>query len=41
MYCPPDELDRMLDDYYTFRGWDDDGVPTPETLDRLDLTEYA
>ncbi|WP_380678928.1 aldehyde ferredoxin oxidoreductase family protein [Salinigranum sp. GCM10025319] len=41
MYCPPEELDRMLDDYYAFRGWDDDGVPTPETLDRLDIAELA
>jgi aldehyde:ferredoxin oxidoreductase len=31
----------MLDDYYAFRGWDDDGVPTPETLDRLGLTPFA
>ncbi len=41
MYCPPDELAEMLDDYYAVRGWDDDGVPTPETLDRLDLAEFA
>jgi aldehyde:ferredoxin oxidoreductase len=41
MYCPPEELDRMLDDYYAFRGWDDDGVPTPETLDRLGIAEFA
>jgi aldehyde:ferredoxin oxidoreductase len=41
MYCPPDELAGMLDDYYAFRGWDDDGVPTPETLDRLGLTPFA
>ncbi|WP_136592515.1 aldehyde ferredoxin oxidoreductase family protein [Salinigranum halophilum] len=41
MYCPPEELERMLDDYYAFRGWDDDGAPTSETLDRLDLAEFA
>jgi aldehyde:ferredoxin oxidoreductase len=41
MYCPPEELERMLDDYYAFRGWTDDGVPTPETLERLSLTEFA
>jgi aldehyde:ferredoxin oxidoreductase len=41
MYCPPAELERMLDDYYAVRGWDDDGVPTPETLERLDLAAFA
>ncbi|MDZ7373560.1 MAG: aldehyde ferredoxin oxidoreductase family protein [candidate division KSB1 bacterium] len=33
------ELDRMLDEFYEFRGWDQDGVPTPETLRRLGLEE--
>jgi aldehyde:ferredoxin oxidoreductase len=28
MYCPPDELSTMLDEYYAIRGWDADGVPT-------------
>ena len=28
MYCPPDELNAMLDEYYAIRGWDADGVPT-------------
>jgi len=37
MYCPPEELDRMLTEYYEYRGWDDDGKPTNETLARLDL----
>jgi aldehyde:ferredoxin oxidoreductase len=37
MHCPPEELDRLLEEYYAFRGWSSDGVPTPETLDRLDL----
>ena len=27
----------MLDEYYTLRGWDDDGIPTQETFDKLDL----
>ncbi len=31
------ELDRMVEDYYALRGWDEDGVPTPETLERLEL----
>ncbi|MFC7173012.1 aldehyde ferredoxin oxidoreductase C-terminal domain-containing protein [Haloplanus litoreus] len=41
MYCPPDELDAMLDEYYAFRGWDDDGVPTAERLDALDMAGLA
>ncbi|WP_299332550.1 aldehyde ferredoxin oxidoreductase family protein [Haloplanus sp.] len=41
MYCPPEELDAMLDEYYAFRGWDDDGVPTTERLDALDMAELA
>ncbi|MFB6184799.1 MAG: aldehyde ferredoxin oxidoreductase family protein [Haloarculaceae archaeon] len=39
MYCPPDELERMRTEYYEFRGWNDDGVPTRETLERLDIAE--
>lgn len=41
MYCPPDELDAMLDEYYEYRGWDDDGVPTAERLDDLGMAELA
>jgi aldehyde:ferredoxin oxidoreductase len=37
MYCPPKELDRMLDEYYDLRGWTRDGIPTPERLTALDL----
>lgn len=37
MYCPPEELDSMLDEYYEFRGWDRDGKPTPETLSELGI----
>ena len=33
---PP--LDDMLGDYYQLRGWDANGVPTDETLERLELT---
>ncbi|MBC8385941.1 MAG: aldehyde ferredoxin oxidoreductase family protein [Candidatus Cloacimonetes bacterium] len=29
------QLDEMLDKYYKIRGWDEDGVPTRETLDKL------
>ena len=30
-------LDKMLPEYYELRGWSTDGVPTDETLQRLDL----
>lgn len=29
------QLDKMLPAYYEMRGWDDDGVPTTQTLQRL------
>lgn len=41
MHCPPDELDAMLDEYYEYRGWNDEGRPTAATLDRLDLLEFV
>ena len=37
MYCPPEELAAMLDEYYGLRGWDADGVPTAERLADLGL----
>lgn len=40
-YTP--NLEPMLDDYYIQRGWDETGIPTAATLDRLglgDLKEY-
>jgi len=37
MYCPPEELDEMLDAYYALRGWNADGVPTRERLVGLGL----
>ena len=32
------ELGKMLPEYYNIRGWDDAGVPTKETLNRLGLS---
>ena len=32
---PP--LEIMLDDYYAARGWSNDGIPSPQTLERLEL----
>ena len=34
-----EQYDTMLDEYYASRGWDSDGVVTPETQQRLRLTE--
>ena len=41
MHCPPAELDAMLDVYYAIRGWDRDGVPTPERVRALGLDALA
>lgn len=41
MHCPPDELQAMLDRYYTLRGWTADGVPTRTKLESLGLTAAA
>ena len=32
------ELAPMLDEYYRLMGWDADGVPTPERMRALQLT---
>ena len=31
------ELDKLLPEYYALRGWDENGVPTAETLNRLGI----
>ncbi|MBT3198644.1 MAG: aldehyde ferredoxin oxidoreductase family protein [Phycisphaerales bacterium] len=36
-YCPQEELDTMLDEYYALRGWSPDGVPSDEKLVELGL----
>lgn len=35
------DLDAMLDRYYSLRGWNRQGIPTPETLRRLDLIDTS
>jgi aldehyde:ferredoxin oxidoreductase len=35
------DFDGMLDRYYRLRGWDENGVPTPETLRRLGLDKQT
>ena len=41
MYCPPEELEGMLDEYYEFRGWNDNGHPTTDTVERLELKDVT
>ncbi len=36
---PP--IGRMLNEYYEYRGWDEIGVPTPEKLAELGLSEFV
>jgi aldehyde:ferredoxin oxidoreductase len=36
-----EELDLLLDDYYEVRGWDNEGIPTPEKLKELDMEDLA
>jgi len=36
-YCPEEEFYKMLDEYYMLRGWDRDGRPKQETIERLKL----
>jgi benzoyl-CoA reductase subunit BamB len=33
----PDLEQKLLDEYYKFKGWNNDGIPTKETLHELDL----
>lgn len=38
---PRDGFLRMLSEYYSLRGWDGEGRPTPATLDRLGLARLG
>jgi len=37
----PDVLDKLLDEYYTLRGWDMDGIPMSAKLAELGLADMA
>jgi aldehyde:ferredoxin oxidoreductase len=41
MYCPPEELNAMLDTYYALRGWTSEGIPTREKLAELGLASVV
>jgi len=36
-----EDVNRLLDMYYEQRGWTQDGLPTPETIERLGLKEIV
>ncbi len=36
-FCPPKDLDAMLDTYYELRGWTPEGIPTDGKLKELGL----
>lgn len=38
-HVPKEALDSQLDCYYTLRGWDENGVPTEETLQKFALKD--
>jgi aldehyde:ferredoxin oxidoreductase len=40
-YLTRKELDILLDEYYAARGWDENGIPTGETLRRAGLADVA
>jgi aldehyde:ferredoxin oxidoreductase len=35
------EVDILLDEYYTLRGWDANGIPKAETLIAMGLADVA
>ena len=35
----PEKFQGMLDEYYQVQGWDEEGVPKPDTLARLGVDE--
>ncbi len=37
-FIKKEEIDKLLDAYYKKRGWDQNGIPTQETLDSLGLS---
>ncbi|NIS17784.1 MAG: hypothetical protein GWN67_26880, partial [Phycisphaerae bacterium] len=37
----PENEQKLLDEYYKFKGWTHEGVPTKLTLDKLGLDDVA
>ena len=40
-YITEDEVNILLDEYYEARGWDQNGIPKAETLNRVGLPDIA
>ena len=38
-FIPMQDIEFLLDAYYSARGWDQNGIPTPETLKRVGLAD--
>ena len=38
---PMEDVEFLLSSYYRARGWDEDGIPTRETLERVGLADVA
>jgi aldehyde:ferredoxin oxidoreductase len=36
-----EDIEFLLDAYYKARGWDENGIPTRETLERVGLEDVA
>ena len=36
-----EDVQHLLDMYYEQRGWDNNGLPTPATLEKLNLAQLA
>ena len=37
VFRTPKEVEKALDDYYRMAGWSPDGIPTQQTLEKLDI----
>ena len=37
----PEKWEVMLDEYYSLRGWDNNGVPTPAKLKELGMKDVS
>ncbi len=41
MFCPPQEFNALLEEYYRLRGWDGNGIPSAGKLKDLGLDEIV
>jgi aldehyde:ferredoxin oxidoreductase len=32
-----EEIESAIDEYYKLAGWTNNGIPTPQTMERLDI----